>query len=1165
MPHSPFIHLRVHTAYSLLEGAIQIKSLAGLCQKFDMPAVAMTDTGNMFGALEFSEVMWGEGIQPIIGTALSVSADIEVALGARRPDPDTLVLLAQSEAGYANLMKLSSKAFLDSEPGEIPQITMEDLRGRADGLICLTGGVSGPIGRALLDEQKEKAEKALNELKSMFSDRLYMEIQRHGTDQERMIEADLIDLAYAHSVPLVATNEPYFSDPEMHEAHDALICIADGTHVAEPDRRHVSQEHWFKGPDDMAALFQDLPEAIENTIGIARRIAFRTMQREPLLPTFPCEEGRSEEDELRAIAEKGLKVRIAAEVLPGEPDASLHGDLEKTYWERLEYELGVIIRMGYHGYFLIVADFIRWSRAHDVPVGPGRGSGAASLVAWALTITDVDPLKFTLPFERFLNPERVSMPDFDVDFCQEKRGDVIRYVRDKYGADRVAHIITFGTLQARAVLRDVGRVLEMPYGQVDRLCKMVPNNPTDPVTLEKAIADEPRLQEERDGDETVARLLDIGQKLEGLFRHASTHAAGVVISDRPLDELVPLYRDPRSDMPVTQFNMKWVEPAGLVKHDFLGLKTLTLIKRAESLIADRGIEVNVARIPLDDPAAFEIMSKAETVGIFQFESAGMQNILRQLRPKKFDLLIALNALFRPGPMDSIPDYIARMTGKQLPDYLHPSLEEILKETAGVMTYQEQVMQVAQQLSGYSLGDADLLRRAMAKKIPAEMAEQREKFLEGATERDVNPAQASYIFDLIAKFAGYGFPKSHAAAYALVAYQTAYLKGNYPLEFMAASMTLDLGNTDKLNIFRQEAVRMGVIVLPPDINRSEVEFSVEREGNWPDTDPERDKSLGAVRYALAAIKGVGRAAMDLIVAERRENGAFQDLFDFAQRIDQQSVNKRQLENLVKSGALDCLNPNRAQSLAALDTLLAHTHAAAHDRASSQESLFGEDMMEAEAPRLDDVEELAPLEKLLCEFEALGFYLTGHPIEAFGDAPARLGASTFAAMTEKADLAVDRYKVACIVLTKRERRSQRGTRFADVTLSDPTGVQEVRVFSDLLTMKRELLESGEPVLATLEVERRDEDLEVRARDFEPLDAKAASAVSGLCVFLSDTEHLVELRNVLGREAGGNGRVHLILATQANVQEAEIALPEAYKISPAMRAAIKGLPGVLEVRDV
>jgi DNA polymerase-3 subunit alpha len=682
MAYADFVHLHVHSAYSLSEGAIRIGELVKLCVAERMPAVAVTDTGNLFGALEFSEAAAKAGVQPIIGSQLFVARPDQAQAGIARlasgngapqgrlADPDEIVLLVQDEVGYKNLSKLSSKAFLDSPPGVSPRVTMEDLAAHSAGLIALTGGSRGLIGRLLAEGQLQAAREWLERLAAMFPHRLYVELMRHGKESESRIEGDLIDLAYEKSLPLVATNDVYFATEDMAEAHDVLICIADGTHVAEQKRRRFTPEHRFRSAAEMRALFADLPEAIDNTLVVARRCAFRPKPRKEILPVFPTGKGETEADALRSAARDGLARRLEAN--------GIAGDAARPYRDRLEFELGVIEQMGFPGYFLIVAEFIQWSKEQGIPVGPGRGSGAGSVVAWSLTITDLDPLRFGLLFERFLNPERVSMPDFDIDFCQDRRDEVIAHVVEKYGAHRVAQIITFGKLQARAALRDVGRVLGMPYGQVDRISKMVPYNPAHPPTLADALEAEPRLKEMRDTDETVARLIDIAMKLEGLYRHASTHAAGVVIGDRALEELVPLYRDPRSPLIATQFSMKYTEAAGLVKFDFLGLKTLTVLQRAVELLARRGIAVDLAHLPLDDPKTFELLGRGDTMGIFQFESAGMRDALRQARPDKFEDLIALVALYRPGPMENIPKWISVKHGKEEPDYLHPVLEPILR-------------------------------------------------------------------------------------------------------------------------------------------------------------------------------------------------------------------------------------------------------------------------------------------------------------------------------------------------------------------------------------------------------------------------------------------------------------------------------------------------------
>ncbi len=1164
MSKPEFVHLRVHTAYSLSEGAIRVKELTELCKRHGMPAVAMTDTSNLFGAMDFSLTLSKAGIQPIIGCQLALGREeggggTTARLG-RKPEPDPLVLLAQDQAGYRNLLKLSSLAYLETPPGETPHISYDALAAHADGLLALTGGALGGVGRLLTEGQTPAAEALLLRLIGMFPGRLYVELQRHGLAIEAKAEPGLLELAFRHDLPLIATNECFFPDAGMYEAHDALLCIAEGAYVAQAERRRLTPEHRFKSPEEMKLLFADLPEAIANTLVAAQRCAVMAETRKPILPTFTrgqaegadgivVDPREAEAVELRHMAEEGLERRLAVMAL--DPQAA------KPYRERLEFELGVIISMGFPGYFLIVADFIQWTKGQGIPVGPGRGSGAGSVVAWSLTITDLDPLRFGLLFERFLNPERVSMPDFDIDFCQDRREEVIRYVQDRYGFDRVAQIITFGKLQARAALRDVGRVLEMPFGQVDRICKMVPNNPANPVTLTQAIESEPRLRQERDADESVARLLATALKIEGLYRHASTHAAGVVIGDRRLDELVPLYRDPRSTMPVTQFSMKYVEQAGLVKFDFLGLKTLTVIDHACKLLAQRGVIIDLHRMPLDDKATFDMLTRGETVGVFQFESSGMRDVLRSLKADTFEDIIALVALYRPGPMDNIPRYIACKHGHEQPDYLHEWLEPILKETYGVIIYQEQVMQIAQVLAGYSLGDADLLRRAMGKKIKAEMDAQAARFIEGAEKLGVASDRAHYIFELVAKFAGYGFNKSHAACYALVAYQTAWLKANYPVEFLAASMSLDLSNIEKLNVFRQELNRLGIPLRQPDVNRSGVEFTVEIDAK---------AEQGAIRYALAAVKNVGAHAMAGLVQERETGGQFRSLFDFANRIDPQTINKRQIENLVRAGGFDTLEPNRRRVFEAAELLLRHANAAAAERNSNQVSLFGDGAKAAvPAPTLPAVEDWSGMERLKQEFDAIGFYLSAHPLDVYGKSLQRLGVVRAADLPRLLGAKSAQVRLAGSILSRQERTSARGNRFAFVQASDASGMFEVALFSETLSAAREFLEVGQAVLFTVEAKLEGEQIRLTGRNVEPLDKVAGDTAAGVKIFLRDPAPLERLKGVLAQGGRGRGPVALVLQLDDRHQEVEVHLKGGYAVSPSVRAQLRNIAGVVDVLDI
>ncbi len=1152
---TPFIHLRVHTAYSLAEGAIKLKDLAKSCHDFGMPAVAITDTANLFGALEFSITVAEKGIQPIIGCQVYLRRPSSSSSPTLKPlEPDQLILIAKTEEGYRNLLHLVSDTYLTAKVGELPQVTLEDLKARNGGLIALTGGPSGTIGRLIAEGQRVAAEDFLKNLITIFPQSLYMEIMRHGLAIENQIETLLIELAYQYDVPLVATNEVFFKGPDMYEAHDALLCIAEGRYLNQDDRRRVTPHHYLKSAQEMVDLFADLPEAVQNTVVIAKRCSYMPVPHDPILPPYPTESGRTEAQELRFTAEKGLEDRLERQVY-GSADSSEERETKRqTYSDRLNYEIDIIEKMGFPGYFLVVADFIQWAKGQGIPVGPGRGSGAGSLVAWSLTITDIDPIRFDLLFERFLNPERVSMPDFDIDFCQDRRDEVITYVRQKYGDDRVAHIITFGKMQAKMVLRDVGRVLQLPYGQIDRISKLVPNNPANPVTLEQALEMEPLLKQARDSDPAVASMMDIGMKLEGLYRHASTHAAGVVIGDRPLADLVPLYKDEGSELPATQFSMKYVEMAGLLKFDFLGLKTLTIIENCCQCLKANGIPLDISQIPLDDPKTFDLLQRVETVGVFQVESAGMRDVLRKLRPDRFEDLIALVALYRPGPMDDIPRYLACKHGEEKATYLHPELMPILEGTYGVMVYQEQVMKIAQVLGGYTLGAADLLRRAMGKKIKSEMDAQRALFVDGAVKNGVPPKAASQIFDQMAKFAGYGFNKSHSAPYALLTYQTAYLKANHPLEFFAASMTYDLNNTDKISVFLQDLERLKIPLLPPDINASEVTFRVEKD---------------SIRYALAAVKGVGEAGMKMILIERHANGPFKDLNDFANRVGLSgangAMNKRQLENLVGAGAFDSLNPNRKQVFGSIEGILKQAGLAAQEKQSQQHSLFGFGAAEGNVTlTLPKVTDWGSLEKLQHEFEALGFYLSAHPLDIYGASLSRLGVTTSDHLMGLGDGAS--VKLAGIVLVKQERTSKAGQKFAFVQLSDGQGVFEIAVFSEVFSRSRDLLEPGKPLLvsATLKQESEGEGFRLTAQSIQLLDEAMQSLTKMIKVQLNETAKTEEVRQVLIAAPKGTARVCLevVLSASPTIQ---ILLPDGYHIQAETRSHLLGLSGVMGIEDL
>ena len=1111
------------------------KTIAERAAALGFPAVALTDRNGLYGAMPFSEACFAKGVQPIVGAMLGVARPREVGGSAIF---DWLALLAQNDQGYANLCKLVSSAHLDRPVEQEPHLEFGRLDGLSDGLIALTAGSEGALARLLADAQTAEAEAYLDRLQRLFFDRLYIEIIRRNDPVEDAAEDALIEMAYARDLPLVATNPAAYADPAFHAAHDAMLCIAGSAYVESADRAVSSADAWLKDEAAMTELFADLPEAIANTAVIARRCAVAAPQRRPILPRL----GDDEDEQLRRDARAGLAERLRSR--PGEE--------RQPYLERLEYELEIITSMGFAGYFLIVADFIKWAKGNGIPVGPGRGSGAGSVVAWALTITDLDPIALGLLFERFLNPERVSMPDFDIDFCETHRDKVIAYVQQKYGRDRVAQIITFGRLKARAVLKDTGRVLQMPYGQVDRLAKLIPNHPTDPWTLERSLNGVSELAAEYRDDADVKRLFDLAMKLEGLPRHASTHAAGVVIGDRPLDELVPLYRDPRSDMPVTQFDMKYVEAAGLVKFDFLGLKTLSVLKEGQRLLAEQGVEVDFDRLSWDDPAVYELLQRGDTVGVFQLESEGMRRTLAGVRPTGFGDIIALVALYRPGPMDNIGMFGDRKNGRAPIEYPHPLLESILAETYGIFVYQEQVMQAAQVLAGFSLGEADLLRRAMGKKIKSEMDAQRARFVEGcATHNRIPQAKANELFDIIDKFAGYGFNKSHAAGYALIAYQTAWLKAHHRAEFYAASMTFDMALTDKLGVFVEDMRRSAVECLPPDINASHAHFTVENgpEGN-------------CVRYALGALNGVGEKAMEALVAERERGGRFSSLEDFAARIDPRLLNRRQLESLAGAGAFDCINPDRAPVFAAAETILAHAASAHDQRVSGQAGLFGVSSTEAAPIRLPRDATWTLAERMAAEREAFGFYFSAHPVDASRHLLAAHKVRTFAELSEIHIAQGERLTSTMAVLVEgvRWRVSARGRRYMIASLSDPSGQFEATVFDEEPSAGLEAAaKAGACGLLSVELDRRpgDDSPRVTIKRFQPLSELAKRSRLRMTVRVPDGAMARRVAAELADARGSNGVVRFIVPI-ADGGEAVILTGRDFAIDGELAARIERITG-------
>ena len=1141
MPHAPFVPLRVFSSYTMLDGAIDPKAMAKLAKERQFPAIAMTDRNGLYGAMSFASACKDVGVQPLLGTFLAVRRDAGGPI-------DWLGLLVQNDAGWLNLCRLVSRAHLDRPLELDPHVTFAELEGHTDGLIALTGAGEGALARLLAERKQDAAEAYCERLERLFPERLYVEIARRDDPVEEAAEEALIALAYARNLPLVATNPAQFAEAGFHAAHDAMLCIANSTHIDAAERPRSGAQGWVKPAEVMEELFADLPEATANTLVVAQRCAFSPPKRKALLPSLAGDK-EGEAAMMADMARKGLEERLA-------PYGELSTEERQVYFDRLDFEVGIITRMGFCGYFLIVADFIQWAKHNDIPVGPGRGSGAGSAVAWALQITDLDPLRLGLLFERFLNPERVSMPDFDIDFCETRRGEVIRYVQQKYGADHVAQIITFGKLKARAVLRDTGRILQMSYGHVDRLCKMVPNHPTDPWTLPRALNGVMELKREYDHEPDVKRLIDLAVQLEGLPRNSSTHAAGVVIGDRPLEQLIPLYRDPRSDMPVTQFDMKYVEDTGLIKFDFLGLKTLSVLKKAIELMKKREIEIDLSALPWDDAEVYALLQRGDTVGVFQLESEGMRRTLAAVKPTNFGDIIALVSLYRPGPMDNIPLFGRRKNGQESIEYPHPKLEGILSETYGIFVYQEQVMQAAQILAGYSLGDADLLRRAMGKKVQAEMDAQRQRFVDGCKEvSGIDKAKANELFDLIDKFAGYGFNKSHAAAYALLAYQTAWLKTHYPHEFYAASMCFDMHQSEKLAIFVDDMRRAGLALEGPDINRSEAEFTVERtdEGH-------------AVRYALAGIRNVGEKAMDAIVAEREAHGWFSSLEDLFRRVPQGSMNRRQLEGLAAAGAFDSLDRNRAKVLANADMLLAVADEAERTRTSGQHGLFGGDDHAAQALRLTECEPWSRAEQMAKERENFGFYFAAHPVEQWRAVASANGARSYAGLMETGVPGGGRLGavMAAMVEGVQKRKTKRGNDFVIAEFSDSSGQFSASCFEETLVEPMvQWAREGTCVLLNVELDAPspDEPPRVTVRGARPLsEVKSASSML-LKLDILRPEALPELALLLQRGADGRGEVLARLRTGTG-QEPLVRLGRDFQLDGELAERLASVEGLANV---
>ena len=1033
-----FNHLKIHSQYSICEGAIKIDELKDYTKENKIKAIALCDSENLCGALEFAEKLSKVGTQPIIGSQINFKIDDTIGL---------LPLFALNENGYKRIIELSSLSYLKNDNLSDPHLIFDELLNKTEGLALFSGTTNGLFGKLFNKGKFNEIQKIYAKLKSKYEDRFYIEIQRHGDQNEIEFEKFNLSNSLNLEIPLIATNEVYYLDKNMHEAHDALICIKNKTYINEKNRIKYTNQHYLKNNSEMSELFADLPEALENNYNFPYRCSFRPLSSKPILPNISSNEGENADEILKRNSLEGLKEKFE-KIFKVQNKQTDSNEIYLQYKDRLDHELDIIIEMKYASYFLIVSDYIKWAKENDIPVGPGRGSGAGSLVAWCLSITDVDPIKFNLIFERFLNPDRISMPDFDIDFCEEKRDLVFEYLTKKY-KDSVAHIITFGKLKARMVIRDVGRVLGLSYGFVDSISKMIPFDPSRPQNLTECIAGEPRLQKLINEDARVKKLTDLSLKLEGLNRNVATHAAGVVIADKKLTEIVPLYKDISANLllPSTQFDMYSAENAGLIKFDFLGLKTLTVINNTQKLIRKKNKDFNIENINFDDQKVFELLSSGKTVGLFQVESAGMREALIQMKPNHIEDIIALVALYRPGPMSNIPTYNDCKHGKQEPDYLHPLLEEILKPTYGVIIYQEQVMQIAQKLSGFTAGQADILRRAMGKKKRAELERQKQSFIAGAVNNGISKDVAAGIFLKIEPFAEYGFNKSHAAAYAIISYQTAFLKTYYPKEFIAASMTMDISNQNKLSEFYEELKRLDVNIIRPDINECFADFKTDDEKFY---------------YALGGIKAVGFEAVSNIVEERVKNGKFNSITDFLNRINPKDINKLQLEGLVKAGAFDKLNINRQSLFNSIPNLITKSKNIFENKSANQIDLFGENENQ-ENEILSNTEDWKFEERLSKEFEAVGFFISDHPLNQYKEVFNDYNIIDYQSFNTDENLKDS--NIAATLLKIQERKTAKGNAYAVLKLTDLNSVFELFIFSDTLQLNREILKEGSSLILTL----------------------------------------------------------------------------------------------------
>ena len=1087
-----FTHIKIHSQYSVCEGALRISDLSKHCKEKKIRSIGLCDSFNLCGALEFSESIAKSKTQPIIGTQINIH---------HNGHKGKLPLFAKNLSGYKNLIKLSSKSFLSVKDDEDPHCEIKDLENNCEGLIILSGSFDDFIGKIFFKNRIDEIIDIFKRINKAFNNNFYLEIQRHNEEGEKLFEKFLLNTSEKLNIPIIATHEVFYLEKDMHEAHDAYLCIGEKTYVNAKDRRKYTEEHYLKSPEEMHKIFEDLPDALANNVNFPYRVSYRPKNSLPILPNIKTKDSENVDELLKKESLNGLNKKLNEYVLPN-CDPKDKQNITNAYNDRIMHEISIISKMKYSSYFLIVADYIQWAKKNNIPVGPGRGSGAGSLVAWALSITDIDPIKFDLIFERFLNPDRISMPDFDIDFCEEKRDRVFEYLKKKYGRG-VAHIITFGKLKARMAFRDIGRVLGLPYGYVDMLCKMIPFDPSRPLSLEKAIAQEPRIQKEEQKDPRVKKLVEISKKLEGLNRNMATHAAGVVIPEENLAEFVPLYKDSSSSslLPSTQFDMYNSENAGLVKFDLLGLKTLTVINKTLSLLKEIGITLDIHKIKLNDTKVFELLSSGFTVGLFQLESAGMREALVNMKPNKFEDIIALVALYRPGPMANIPIYNQCKHGEKQPDYLHPKIKKILEPTYGVIIYQEQVMQIAQTLSGFSAGQADILRRAMGKKKRAELEKQKERFVNGAVKNGITKETAIFIFGKIEPFAEYGFNKSHAAAYALIAYQTAYLKAYYPNEFIAASMSNELSNTDKLSEFYEELKRLQIKVQRPCINECFSEFV-----------PKKNNLL----YSLGAIKNVGFEAISNVVSEREKNGKYKSISDFINRVDPKNINKLQLEGLVKAGAFDNIFNNRKTLYDNIPNIIQNSKNTFENKVNNQSSLFSDDISKISYLMNENNAETWSSEEILSkEFESVGFYISNHPLKYYEETLEQKNVLSYQ------DFESGNYNeglIAGTILSIKEKKTSKGTPFAIIKFSDLSKVYEIFLFSEILEKNRQILKEGKSFLITVIKDKQNESNRFRrlsVRNIISLSELANMNYSNVLIELYNSKNLNKLYESIKEE--------------------------------------------------